>query len=112
MDMVEILRVVLGLGAVLSIIGVCALIAQRTGLATFKNAIRRERRLKLVETLAVDSRRKALVLQCDQQEYIVLTGPSGDLLIDNRLSTTSDVTDTPTAPSKTYFLSPLTKDAA
>lgn len=50
----------------------------------------RKRRLQVVETRAVDARRKLVLVRRDGVEHLVLTGPSGDTLIESRLESGQD----------------------
>ncbi len=39
-------------------------------------------RLAVIEAVAVDPRRRLVLLRCDGREALVLTGPAGDLLLE------------------------------
>ncbi|MGC8469414.1 MAG: flagellar biosynthetic protein FliO [Acetobacteraceae bacterium] len=39
------------------------------------------RRLRLVETLPLDPRRRLLLVACDGREFLLLAGPAGDLAL-------------------------------
>ncbi len=83
MDLDSYLRFVLALVFVLALIGGIAWALRRFGLgglvATPRGA---QRRLRLVEALAVDAKRRLILLQRDDVEHLVLLGPEGDLLIE------------------------------
>lgn len=49
-----------------------------------------KRPLRVVQALPVDAKRKAIVLQYQGREHLVLTGPGGDVLLESR-----DCTDAP-----------------
>lgn len=40
------------------------------------------RRLAVIEAIAVDPKRRLVLLRCDGREALVLTGPAGDLLLE------------------------------
>jgi len=63
------------LAAVLLLAWGAAALARRTGLARPSSA---QRRLSLEATLALDPRRRLLVVRCDGREGLILTGPAGD----------------------------------
>lgn len=73
--------------AVLALAGIVALLlllgrgAQRLGLA--KAAPRGGRgRLEVREVLAIDARRRAVLLRCDEREVLIVTGgPGGDQVV-------------------------------
>ncbi len=51
------------------------------GLAQFQPTGRGVHRLRLVQSLAIDPRRRVLLLACDDREVLVLTGGNTDLLL-------------------------------
>ncbi len=40
------------------------------------------RRLAVIEAIAIDPKRRLVLLRCDGREALVLTGPAGDLLLE------------------------------
>ena len=42
---------------------------------------RRERRLKLVETLALDTKRRLVIVRCDEHEHLLLLGGQDDIVV-------------------------------
>lgn len=40
-----------------------------------------ERRMKLVETLTLDPKRRAVILACDQTETLIILGPAGETVV-------------------------------
>lgn len=77
----EILRMVLGLAAVIGMIGLAALAVRKAGLASFTGIAGKKRRLSLSEMLPLDARRRLALIRCDDREYLVVLGPSGETLI-------------------------------
>ncbi|MFN0025404.1 MAG: flagellar biosynthetic protein FliO [Parvularculaceae bacterium] len=71
MTLLEIARLIFALIAVLGLIGLAAVAAKRLGLAG-ANGFQRARRLQLVETLALDQRRRAAILKCDGREHLIV----------------------------------------
>lgn len=100
MDILDFSRIFFALIAVLGMIGLCALVARKAGLA--QNAVRfaRRKRLALVESLALDARRRAVIIRCDGREHLVVLGPTSETLIESGLPTPAaePVLDAP-APS-------------
>src|SRR3546814_4823784 len=84
MDLQTYLRFVLALVAVLALIGVLAWLARRYGiggmLATGGGG--RLRRLAIVEVLAVDGRRRLVLVRRDGVEHLILTGATGDIVVE------------------------------
>lgn len=77
----DIVRLIFALAAVLGMIGLAALAAKRMGLAG-ANGFQRARRLQLVETLALDQRRRAAILKCDGREHLIVLDGGSVTLID------------------------------
>ena len=85
MDSFSALRTI---GGLLTVLGVLAgaLWAVRRFNLTLPGAHRRSaRRLEVVERLGLDPRRSVVLLRCDDREHLVILGPEGPLLIDNRV---------------------------
>lgn len=85
MDAFDLSRMFFGLLAVLAMIGLCALLARKAGLAAGGASLGARRRLQLVETIALDARRRAAILRCDGREHLILLGPSGETLVEANL---------------------------
>ncbi|MBW8269830.1 flagellar biosynthetic protein FliO [Caldovatus aquaticus] len=66
------------LAAVLALIALLAWAARRSGLGA---GARAGRRLVLVEVLALDPRRRLLLVRCDGREALLLTGGGQDALL-------------------------------
>ena len=65
------------LAAVLGLIWLAARLARAGGLARVPKGAR----LRVVETLALDARRRAVLIALDGREVLLLTGGANDLLI-------------------------------
>lgn len=84
MNFADFLRAVFALAVTLGLVGLAAVALRRYGpdaLARFGQAQRKERRLKVVETLVLDPARRLLIVECDGQERLLLLG-EGRLLGD------------------------------
>jgi len=68
--------VVAALALVLALLWLVARLARRGGLAA-----QGPRRMRVVEAMAVDARRRAVILRVDGREALVLTGGGQDLFI-------------------------------
>jgi flagellar protein FliO/FliZ len=80
-ELIDISRMFFGLLAVLAMIGLCALAARKAGLVS-NGFAPGKRRLQLVETLAMDARRRLAIVRCDGKEHLILLGPATETLID------------------------------
>lgn len=81
MDPTTYLRFAIALALVLALIAGAAWIVRRLGLVGIAPAARGGRRLSLVESLAVDTKRRLVLVKHDQDEHLILLGPTGDIQI-------------------------------
>ena len=79
------LQFVLALALVLGLIAVLAFAAKRFGLGPVVTAKSKHRRLSLAEVLAVDGKRRLVLIRRDDEEHLVLLGPTADLLIEKNI---------------------------
>ena len=91
----EILRILFGFVAVLGLIAVAALAARKLGLASATGGLARKRRLAIVETLAIDARRRVVIIKCDDTEHLVVLGATGETIIERNLEGPSDLDEKP-----------------
>ncbi len=73
--------VVLGLMAGLG--GVLKYISARG--FTFSTKEKRARRLKIVESLLLDTKHRCVIVRCDEREHLLLLGDQNDIVIDANL---------------------------
>jgi flagellar protein FliO/FliZ len=76
MNFVDFLRAVFALALTLGLVGLAAVALRRFGpdaLARFTPA-RKERRMKVVETLILDPSRRLVIIACDDEERLLLLG--------------------------------------
>ncbi len=88
MDLDDYFRFLLALVFVVGLIGLLAVLIRRFGngaqfLTTRKG---RDRRLGIVETLPIDTRRRLVLLRRDDKEHLVLFGAADELLIESDIS--------------------------
>ena len=86
MSLTDILRVIFGLATVISLIGLTALLVRQSGLITMPRGLARKRRLSVSESLALDSRRRLLIVNCDGREHLIILGAGSETLIENGLA--------------------------
>lgn len=83
MDFALYFRFLLALGLVLALIFALSWAVRRYGPGSrLLPNTGRDRRLSIVEVASVDARRRLLLLRRDGTEYLVLLGPTQDLLLD------------------------------
>ena len=83
MDFVDLLKAVFALAVTLGLIGAAAVLLRRYGPDAISriSAQRKDRRLKIVETLVLDPARRLIIVDCDGREQLILLG-EGRLLGD------------------------------
>ena len=120
MLLAESVRVIFALVAVLGFIGLAAILVRKAGLISASSGFIRKKRLALVETLAVDARRRVAIIRCDDKEHLIILGPNSETIIDKNLDTpVEEQTDTTAQTNPFLTLQDLaekfrskTKDAA
>ena len=82
MAFMEIVRILFALIAVLGLIGLVALGAKKFGLDAAGLRLKRERRLALVEVLALDGKRRAAILRCDGRDHLIVLNANSVTVIE------------------------------
>jgi len=74
----------LGIAAasLLLVVGLVAGLGRAIRAAGLAGAGAAGRRLAVIEAVAIDPKRRLVLLRCDGREALVLTGPAGDLLLE------------------------------
>ena len=85
MDSFAALRTIGGLLTVLGILAATLWAVRRFNLTLPGAHGHSPRRLQIVERLGLDPRRSVVLLRCDDREHLVILGPEGPLLVDNRV---------------------------
>ena len=85
------LRFLLALVFVLALIGLAAWLARRFGLAGAMPVQRgRQRRLTMVDTLAVDGKRRLVLVRRDDVEHLILLGTGPEVVVESGIAPPSD----------------------
>lgn len=106
----EIPRIIFALIAVLAMIGGGAMLARRIGLVAPTASLGRKKRISLVESMAIDARRRVAIIKCDNTEHLVLFGATGETVIAHDIEGSSEQTTSENADetmSPQGALSPL-----
>lgn len=88
MDWIDYLRFPLALILVLGLMGGLYLILKKFNL-NGQTAPNSKRRLRIIESLPLDSRHRAILLQRDDKEHLVILSPTGETVVETRIETTS-----------------------
>lgn len=85
MDIDQYVRFVMALLLVLAMIFVVMWLLKRVGMAGVAagGPKSRRRRLSVVEAVALDTRRRLVLVRCDGVEHLLLLGASGDLVVES-----------------------------
>ena len=88
LDVVDFARYIAALLLVLGLLGALAVLLRRGyGRSLLPGALgRTERRMRVVETLALDPRRRVMIVQVDDAEHVLLLGAGSDVKLDTRPS--------------------------
>ncbi len=89
-DMPQIFRVLAAFVFVMALMGGFLVVLRKMGLAT-QNA--GSKRLKLVEILPLDSKRRLAIIQRDSKQHLVILGPTGETLIESGIESPQDTPD-------------------
>lgn len=89
MDLIQYLKFVLALTFVLGLIWLCALALRHL---SEKGLIRgtQARRLKLVESLPLDTRRRLVLVRRDDKEHLIVLGPAADTVVETGITPPPD----------------------
>lgn len=69
-------------------------VVRKTGLSAGSFAPTGKRRLKVVEFLAIDHRRKLVLIRRDDKEHLVMMGPDSETLIEANIPAALDAPET------------------
>lgn len=78
----QILRMIMALGFVLLLMGSLVFLLKKLGIAQeTKIQSGDKKRLKIIESLPLDARRRLVIIQCDQEEHLVILSANGETVI-------------------------------
>lgn len=85
-DFSQILQLLAALGFVLALMGGLAFLVRRLGLAgALPQPVGKKKSLKIIEVLPLDSRRKAVLLQREDKQHLVILGPNGETVVESNI---------------------------
>lgn len=96
----EIIKFAAALIFVLALMGGLALVMRRFGNGHPLTAPHK-RRLRIVEVLPLDARRKAVLLKRDDREHLVILGANGDVVVESGIESQQDAEVIPLRTGKT-----------
>jgi flagellar protein FliO/FliZ len=84
MEYMEYLNTFLALVFVLAAMGLLALLAKKMGLSQ-TGGFSKNRRLRMIEALPLDHKHKAVLLQCDDKQHLVILSANGETVIETNI---------------------------
>ncbi|HPF77828.1 MAG TPA: flagellar biosynthetic protein FliO [Alphaproteobacteria bacterium] len=90
MDYQDYLKFFAALVFVLCLMGGLAFVMKRLGMGQSGMISPSKKRLKIVEILPLDARRKAMIIQRDDIQHLVVLGPSGETVIETNIKKPKD----------------------
>lgn len=75
------LRAILSLGFVIGLILLAGWAGRKWDLRSLSQRLQYGKRLKVLEQLPLDARRKISIIQCDTQQYLLVSGAASEQLI-------------------------------
>jgi len=80
-------RFLVALLFVLGLIGVMVFVGRRFNLTPKITSAKSDRRLRIVEILPVDAKRRMLLVRRDNVEHLVMLAPNNDVVIERNIGT-------------------------
>lgn len=90
MDSAQFVKLAAALAFVLALMLMLALIMRRINNGGSVMSMTR-RRLKLVETLPIDPRRRLAIVRCDDREHLLILGTNGETVVETNLKPPQDI---------------------
>lgn len=85
MDGPDYIKFAAALVFVLALMGALAFVIKRVGPGASPLLSTGKRRLKIVETLPLDARRKAMIIERDDTQHLVILGPAGETVVETNI---------------------------
>jgi flagellar protein FliO/FliZ len=98
-DLLDYARAVFALIATLALIVGAAYAARRFGM--LQPGGPGVKRMRVTETLLIDTRRRLVIVRVDDREHVMLLGPAGDVLVTDMAAKETVVVETPVGETTT-----------
>ncbi len=91
------LRLLLAFSVVLGLMAALAFALKYIGMRGFAlpSKIIRARRLQIVESMAIDTKRRFVIVRCDAREHLLLLNSEGDIVVDTNLPPSLPISSPP-----------------
>lgn len=90
MDYQDYLKFVIAFIFVLSLMGGLAFLLKRFGLGQAGIISPKNKRLKIIEVMPIDSKHKAVLLQRDETQHLVLFGANSDTVVETNIKASKE----------------------
>lgn len=80
-DPYQILKLIFALFFVIALMGGLSVLLKKLGLAENTGTSGKIKRLKIIESLPLDTRRRAVIIQCDNTQHLVILGPNSESVV-------------------------------
>jgi flagellar protein FliO/FliZ len=90
MDMTLAMKAVAAFLFVMGLMYVFSLVIRKLGLSGPVMQAQAKRRLKIVEYLPLDARRRLVLIRRDQKEFLLVLGPSGETVVESNIPAAAD----------------------
>ena len=91
----QIAQLFISLAFVVALMGGLAFVIKRLGLSNTAPVHKGEKRIKIVESQALDARRRLVLVQCDDKQHLVMCGINGETVIKTDIEPPSEPKDAP-----------------
>ncbi len=82
----DLLTLAMALGFVLALMGLLAFALKKLNLAGPAITVGQKRRLKVIEVMNLDARRRLMIIKRDNTEHLVILGANGETIIESGFS--------------------------
>ncbi len=85
-ELPQIARLLIALAVVIALMGGLTFVLKKLGLATPQSIKSSDkRRLKIVESLPIDARKRLMIVECDGREHLILSSATSDTIIESNI---------------------------
>ncbi len=85
-ELPQFIRLLAALAFVIALMGGLVFILKKLGLAHSASlSTGKQRRLKIIEALPLDARHRAVLLQRDETQHLVILGPNGETIVETNI---------------------------
>lgn len=86
MEGIALLKMLAALGVVIATMFGFGLLAKKAGLAGPQILDRAKRRLKFIEALPLDGKRRLVLVSCDGKQHLLVLGPNNETVVDTDIT--------------------------